>query len=51
MDKQILQKKFMLSKLRLNISVIPFHVMKLMILDTKYLEILNSMSTMLIKQT
>ena len=33
------------------ISVILFHVMKLMILDTKHLEIINSTSTMLIKQT
>ena len=38
-----------ISKLYLKISVIPFHSMKLMILELTYTKILNFMSTMLIK--
>ena len=51
MEQANMTEKFKISKLYCKISVIPFHVKKIMILELKYTEILNFMSTMLIKQT
>ena len=49
MEQANTTQKIQAIKIYLKISVMPFYVKKLMMLELKHTEILNSMSTMLIK--